>query len=79
LLGQGNEEPVSATFKKLDYDHNAIKFTKVSMLTKHALALTSNGELYGWGSNEHYRLALDGVPNATKPTPIARFNDKSIF
>jgi alpha-tubulin suppressor-like RCC1 family protein len=79
LLGQGNEEPVSATFKKLDYDHNAIKFTKVSMLTKHALALTSNGELYGWGSNENYRLGLDGVPNATKPTPIARFNDKSIF
>jgi alpha-tubulin suppressor-like RCC1 family protein len=79
LLGQGNDEALSATFKKLDYDHNTIKFTKVSMLTKHALALTSEGELYGWGSNTDHRLGLDGVPNATKPTPIARFNDKSIF
>lgn len=49
------------------------------MLTKHALALTSDGELYGWGSNQEQRLGLEGVPNATKPTPIARFNDKSIF
>ena len=79
LLGQGNDEPVSATFKKLDYDHNTIKFTKVSMLTKHALALTSDGQLYGWGSNEHLRLGLVDVATVNKPTPIARFNDKSIF
>ena len=52
LLGQGNDEPISATFKKLDYDHTKIKFTKVSMLTRHALALTESGELYGWGSNQ---------------------------
>ena len=79
MLGQGNDEPVSATFKKLDYDHNTIKFTKVSMLTKHALALTSDGQLYGWGSNEHLRLGLAEVATVNKPTPITRFNDKSIF
>jgi len=49
------------------------------MLTKHALALTSTGELYGWGSNHDLRLGLEGQPNATKPTPIPRFNDKSKF
>ncbi len=49
------------------------------MLTKHAFALTSTGELYGWGSNQDLRLGLEGVPNCTKPTPITRFNDKSKF
>ena len=49
------------------------------MLTRHALALTESGELYGWGSNQEQRLSLEGVPNALKPTPIARFNDKNRF
>ena len=49
------------------------------MLTRHALALTETGELYGWGSNQDVRLGLDGVPNALKPTPITRLNDKSRF
>lgn len=43
LLGQGGDVIQSKTFKKLDYDHTKIKFTKVSLLTNHVLALTEDG------------------------------------
>jgi len=50
-------------------------------LTRHALALTENNELYGWGSNEGRRLGFDPeqIKIVNKPTPIEFFNDKNKF
>jgi alpha-tubulin suppressor-like RCC1 family protein len=79
LLGQGNDEPISAEFKPLDYDHKKIKFVKVSLLTRHAMAISESGELYGWGSNQDQRLALEGVAASNKPTLLPRLNDKARF
>lgn len=59
LLGNGNiDEVQSNSFKRLDYDYQTVKFKKVCLLTRHVLALTESGELYGWGSNEGQRLGL---------------------
>jgi alpha-tubulin suppressor-like RCC1 family protein len=80
LSGQGNDEAMSSEFKKLDYDHTTIQFKKVSLLTRHALAITEKGELYGWGCNENQRLGLSSsVVNSTKPVPIPFFNDPKRF
>jgi hypothetical protein len=50
------------------------------MLTRHALALSTTGELYGWGSNEHFRLGQPvEVKSFNKPSPIDFFNNKQKF
>jgi alpha-tubulin suppressor-like RCC1 family protein len=51
VLGQGKEISESKTFKKLDYDSSTIKFTELSSHYNHVLAITENGDLYGWGQN----------------------------
>jgi alpha-tubulin suppressor-like RCC1 family protein len=62
------------------YDHNKIQFNKISLLTRPALALTTTGELYGWGSNEGFRLGLpEEVKTVQKPAPLDYFNNKDKF
>lgn len=80
LLGNGKDSDNTQEFQILDYDYKTIEFTKVSLLTNHALAVTKSGELYGWGSNVNGKLGLS-LENvmAMKPTPVSYFNDKSKF
>lgn len=58
VLGVGEPEFLKE-FQKLDYDYANIKFVKISLHTNHAMAITDKGELYGWGSNIGYKLAVD--------------------
>lgn len=75
VLGQG-KEPAEGFFGRLDYDHKTIKFSKVSLYAKHALALTEDGKLYGWGSNERNNLGLGSeVEWVYSPTLIPFFAD----
>jgi alpha-tubulin suppressor-like RCC1 family protein len=38
-------------FRPVKYDYENIKFTDLSMLADHAVAITEDGYLYAWGSN----------------------------
>ncbi|CDW82480.1 hect e3 ubiquitin [Stylonychia lemnae] len=68
------------TLTPLEYDHENIKFVKVSLHTNHAFAITDKGELYGWGSNLGQRLGLDeNTPLIYKPTVIPFFSDLTRF
>ena len=50
VLGQGEGVTKSDCFKRCKYDE-AIEFVDVSCYSDHACAITSNGQLYGWGVN----------------------------
>jgi alpha-tubulin suppressor-like RCC1 family protein len=59
----------------LDYDNKTINFVKLSVFSKHVFALTDKGELYGWGSNNGFRLGLDqSIQSVNKPVLIDFFN-----
>ena len=48
------------------------------MLTKHALAVSEDGKLYGWGSNEGLRIGFDKETQpVNKPTLIPFFARES--
>ena len=47
-------------FTKLVYDHNKIQFNKISLLTRHALALTTTGELYAFETDK-YKGKFDSI------------------
>ena len=50
------------------------------MLTDHVFALTEKGDLYGWGSNEGFRLGYEGkLKQLHKPQPLSFFDNKSRF
>jgi len=55
MLGQGNEVTASTSFKVMSYDTDTIEFIEAELGTNHAMAITSNGELYAWGSNNSYQ------------------------
>jgi|LauGreDrversion4_2_1035121.scaffolds.fasta_scaffold89509_2 alpha-tubulin suppressor-like RCC1 family protein len=79
LLGQGSDDITKlTTFTKLNYDNTKLSFKKISLLTRHALAISTDGDLYGWGSNDLYRLGQPAdVKSLNKPTPIDFFNDRT--
>ena len=75
LLGQGESNKKSSTFAKLDYESEKIKFTKIYSGYDHTLALTNDGQLYGWGCNIQHRMGLKKEGDKFKPTPISSFKD----
>lgn len=78
LLGTNTDE--NEDFKILDYDYKHVQFEKVSLLTNHALAVTRNGELYGWGSNVNRKLGFsEDTVLVSKPTLVPYFSDRNHF
>lgn len=57
-LGQGDEVKESKTFNDLAIDLQSLKIKDISIYDKHALAVTEDGFIYGWGYNENRLLAI---------------------
>ena len=75
MLGQDEEITESTNFKILNYDTDNIEFTEVKLGTNHALGITSNRELYCWGSNSNYQWGLPEAKNYFIPIEIPYFKD----
>ena len=75
LLGQGEDNKKSASFARLDYEHDKLNFVEVFAKYDHAMALTDDGQLYGWGCNIQHRLGLKNEGDKFKPTHIEFFKD----
>ena len=52
---------------------HTITFTKALIKYYFALAVTSNGELYGWGQNSYKQLAMSDTKTYFTPTEIPFF------
>ena len=74
-LGQGTDNNSSDEFKSLDYDKENIVFKDVCLGFDHALAITTEGELYGWGRNEEKQLGMSDTKNYWSPTKIPYFEN----
>ena len=75
LLGQGENTKKSSSFARLDYEHDKLNFVEVFAKYDHAMALTDDGQLYGWGCNIQHRLGLKKEGDKFKPTHISFFKD----
>ena len=75
LLGQGEDNKKSVSFARLDYEHDKLNFVEVFAKYDHAMALTDDGQLYGWGCNIQHRLGLNNEGDKFKPTHIEFFKD----
>ena len=73
LLGQGENNKKSATFAKLDYESDKMKFVNIFTGYDHSMALTEDGQLYGWGCNIQHRMGLKKEGDKFKPTHISHF------
>ena len=75
-LGQGEEVKISHTFQCLDYDKDTITFKDVQIGERHCLAITTNGELYGWGRNTDKQLGMSDTDKViSSPTKLPYFED----
>jgi alpha-tubulin suppressor-like RCC1 family protein len=69
----------ASTFYKVEYDHNSLKFASLSIFSKHIYGLSTEGKLYGWGSNKYCVLGKPaGVESLSKPTLIEFFDRPDI-
>ncbi|CDW73494.1 UNKNOWN [Stylonychia lemnae] len=59
LLGQGAGVTTSETFQELSMHFNILSFTQLELYSKHAFAISKDGQLYVWGSNENGLLGLE--------------------
>jgi hypothetical protein len=59
----------------LDYESEKIKFVKVFAKYDHTIALTDDGQLYGWGCNIQHRMGMKKEGDKFKPTLITAFKD----
>ena len=75
LLGQGDGKNESRSFAPLNYDKENITFTKAIIKYYFGLAVTSKGELYGWGQNSYKQLAMSDTKTYFTPTEIQFFKD----
>lgn len=75
LLGKGENKKKSTTFSKLDYESDKVKIVDVFSKYDHTLAITEDGQLYGWGCNIQQRMGLKKEGDKFKPTLISYFKD----
>jgi len=61
LLGQGVNVKESKDFKKIQLGAKDVVFTQMSLGTESAIAIDSEGMLWGWGHNDQQRLGLTDV------------------
>ena len=59
-LGRGLQSSINAYLKiKAIYFSDKIKIKQISCGFSHTLCLTSDGKLYGWGSNKNGQIDID--------------------
>ena len=75
LLGLGVNDTACIEFIPLDYDKDEITFVDVKMKYYHAMALTDNGRLFAWGSNQYHQCGLPEKVNYYSPTEVPFFYD----
>ena len=63
---------------KIDYDSENITFSDFKIGKDHALALTTEGALYGWGNNVDKQLGLADTKNYFSPTKIEYFENYTV-
>ena len=78
LLGQGEETKKNSTFEKLDYDADKVKFKEIVSNYDHTMAITEEGQLYGWGCNIQHRMGLKKEGDKFKPTHITYFKEYNV-
>ncbi|EIW58162.1 RCC1/BLIP-II [Trametes versicolor FP-101664 SS1] len=79
--GQAGERIVSAGKSAFDYETEPIlvrglverKIVKIACGSQHAIALDSEGRVYGWGYNGYCRLGLGNQQDALVPKLIPQF------
>lgn len=78
LLGCGEDKKKLSVFTKVDYDADKIKFVEVFANYDHTMALTDDGQLYGWGCNIQHRMGLKKEGDKFKPSHISYFKDYKV-
>lgn len=66
------------TPKQIDY-FGGRKIVDLSVGSMHCLAVTEEGEVYGWGRNEHGQLGDMTMQCRTEPTLLSGLDGKKII
>jgi E3 ubiquitin-protein ligase HERC2 len=75
-LGHGTEDHVRHPKQIEALSSKKVKDIVIGSL--HCMAVTEDGELYGWGRNEQGQLGSLAISNFTEPTLIAGMEGKNI-
>ena len=75
-LGHGTEEHVRVP-KQLEYFAGK-KVVDLSVGFMHCLAVTEEGEVFGWGRNDQGQLGDLSIQYRTEPTPLPGLDGKKI-
>nr|XP_022328228.1 E3 ubiquitin-protein ligase HERC2-like isoform X2 [Crassostrea virginica] len=76
-LGHGTEDHVRHPKQIEGLASKRVKDISIGSL--HCMAVTEDGELYGWGRNEQGQLGNASISNLTEPTLIAGMEGKNII
>lgn len=76
-LGHGNED--HARHPKQIEALSSKKVKDIAIGSLHCMAITEDGELYGWGRNEQGQLGNPSISNFTEPTLIGGMEGKNII
>lgn len=76
-LGHGTED--HARHPKQIEALSSKKVKDIAIGSLHCMAITEDGELYGWGRNEQGQLGNPSISNFTEPTLIAGMEGKNII
>lgn len=76
-LGHGTED--HARHPKQIEALSSKKVKDIAIGSLHCMAITEDGELYGWGRNEQGQLGNPSISNFTEPTLIGGIEGKNII
>lgn len=76
-LGHGTED--HARHPKQIEALSSKKVKDIAIGSLHCMAITEDGELYGWGRNEQGQLGNPSISNFTEPTLIGGMEGKNII
>jgi hypothetical protein len=78
LLGQGDGVTEFREFKVMTYDTENIVIKDFTLGYDHGLAITAEGQLYGWGKNDHKQLGLADTKNYFELVKIEYFANYTV-
>jgi alpha-tubulin suppressor-like RCC1 family protein len=73
MLAQGDKVLESREFKEIKYGSPTLVFENLYFGLECAMAIDSEGQLWGWGYNESHRLGLDDVADNGIHRPLALY------
>jgi len=73
LLAQGERIHESSQFKEIKYPQQKVVYESISFSNESAMAIDTDGQLWGWGYNEHRRLGLEDVAENGIQKPFALY------